>query len=87
MVVRNWTILKGYLDGEKTIIEVSQFSIIVNTPKSKTQIRIPREDFEKVWRIWRDYSDRWIDRQQIRDLTFYSKYIISILHGLLIETH
>lgn len=81
-VIRNWTVLKGYLGDTMTIVAVNKESIEVDAPKAKNMLVVPKADFEVVWEVWSQYKNHRVQRQEIRDMTFYSKYIISILHWL-----
>jgi hypothetical protein len=76
----NWTALKGNLGDEMMVVEVSPESVVIKTPKAKDLQNIPKKDFQKVWELWSSYKLGQVQRQQIREITFYSKYIISILH-------
>jgi hypothetical protein len=81
-VIRNWTALKGYLGDTMTIVAVNADSIEVNAPKAKNILVVPITDFETLWEVWPQYKNHRVQRQEIRDMTFYSKYIISILRWL-----
>lgn len=81
-VIRNWTALKGYLGDTMTIVAVNTDSIEVNAPKAKSILVVPITDFETLWEVWPQYKNHRVQRQEIRDITFYSKYIISILRWL-----
>ena len=43
----------------------------------------PREDFAAVWAHWDDYCAGEFPRHRLRDMTRFSKYVISILHHVL----
>ena len=47
--------------------------------------RIPKEDFRTVYEVWEQYLAREVKRYEIRDMTRFSSYIISIIHYLLKE--
>jgi hypothetical protein len=79
---RNWTILKNYIGDRMRVEDVNPSEIVVQAPKAKSALHVPRKEFEKIWEIWPEYKAERITRQEITDLTFYSKYIISILHWL-----
>ena len=80
MKVNNWTAFHGYLGDSMTIEAVSSRAIEVNAPKAKTIQIVPREDFQTIWEIWIEYKQDKIQRQEIREMTRFSKYIISILN-------
>ncbi len=82
MIIRNWTALKGYLGDTIRVAEVKDIEIVIQAPKAKNLQHISREEFGKVWEVWRAYKSGRFQRQNIREMTFYSKYIISILHWL-----
>lgn len=79
-IVKNWTVLKNDLGDEMTIVAVSKKSIDVDAPKAKAIQSPNREEFEAVWNVWEDYKMGKVLRHELRDITRYSKYIISILH-------
>jgi hypothetical protein len=78
--IGNWTVFNGYLGNEMTIAGVRDDYIDVDTPTAKNTQLVPKEDFNKVWKVWSDYKDQKIKRYEVRDMTRYSTYIISILH-------
>lgn len=79
-VVQNWTADKGYLGDDMTVINVSRNSVTVKAPKAQNLQNVPKEDFGKVWKVWAGYKNQNIRRYELRDMTRFSKYIISILH-------
>lgn len=81
-VIRNWTAMKGYLGDTMTIVAVNKENIEVDAPKAKNILIVPKADFETIWEVWPQYKNHRVQRQEIRDMTFYSKYIISILRWL-----
>ena len=40
------------------------------------------EDFASVYELWNDYIEGDVPRYELRNITRYSKYIISIYHWL-----
>jgi hypothetical protein len=80
--VRNWTALKGTLGDEMTVVQVGWNRIVVSAPNAKMEQSVPKEDFRKVWGMWRDYKAGRVQRQEIMEVTRFSKYIISILHWM-----
>jgi hypothetical protein len=78
--INNWTVDKGYLGDTMIIRRVTDGAIEVEAPGAKNMQIILREDFERVIKIWEDYSSKALNRHVVRDMTRYSKYIISILH-------
>lgn len=62
------------------VAEIGINYIKIDSPKAETIQVIPKDDFEKVWDVWVDYKNQKLLRNELRDLTRYSKYIISILH-------
>jgi hypothetical protein len=54
----------------------------VNSPRAQNEQVVPKEDFEKVHAVWEHYCAGKVQRQEIRDCTWFSKYIISILHHI-----
>lgn len=80
--IRNWTRDSGYIGDEFVIRTVEAGIIEVDPPGAANLQRIPREDFAKVYRHWEGYNTGHIPRQQVRDITRFSKYIISIFHHI-----
>ena len=78
--IKNWTAKKGYLGDSFTISAVDLNSITAHSPGAKKPQVIPRGDFEAVALLWQGYCSGEVQRQDIRDVTRFSKYIISILH-------
>lgn len=80
--VRNWTAAKGYLGDIFTIVRVSSGHVVISSPDAKNEQSVPKQDFQKLHGVWIGYCERSIQRQDIRDMTRFSKYIISILHHI-----
>ena len=70
------------MGGEFVIRTVEAGIIEVDSPGAENVQRIPREDFAKVYRRWEGYNAGHIPRRKIRDITRFSKYIISIFHHI-----
>lgn len=79
-IIDNWTAFRGDLGDKMTVVGIRDGYIEIEAPKAKSIQRVTKDDFEKVWEIWSDYKSQKIPRHEIRDMTLYSKYIISILH-------
>jgi len=77
--IQNWTAYRGYLDDSMTINDIQENSIEVETPKAKNIQHVPKEDFKNVWSVWSDYKIQKVKRYELRDMTRFSKYVISIL--------
>jgi hypothetical protein len=80
--VKNWTAAKGYLGDSFSITRVSSEYVVVSSPEAKNEQSVPKRDFEKLYTIWGSYCAGSVQRQEIRDMTHFSKYIISILHHI-----
>ena len=65
-----------------TVVEVSSDKVVIEAPKAKHLVSVYRTDFQNVWQVWPAYKTGWIQRHEIRDTTFFSKYIISIFHWI-----
>lgn len=87
VVIPNWTAAKGYLGDSFTIGSISSTRIEVHTPGAEHPQNVPIRDFKAVADLWMPYCDGSIQRQRIRNLTRYSKYIISILKYLSEKDH
>ncbi len=80
--IPNWTVLKGNLGDSMIVVQVDEGEIIVQTPNAKHLQHVSRGEFEKIWGVWPAYKAGQIQRQEIREMTYHSKYILSILHWL-----
>jgi len=78
--IKNWNTYNGYLGDNLTIDYVDPNYISVDPPRVWDTRVIPKEDFEQVWNVWEDYKALRLKRNDLRDLTNLSKYIISIFH-------
>lgn len=85
--IKNWTYHSGFLPkGDFTIVSKDKETIVIDTPDAKNLQNVPKKDFQKVFEIWDDYVNGNYPRSKIRDnLSYYSKYIISIFHSVLIK--
>jgi hypothetical protein len=80
--IRNWTVLKGYLGDTMRVVAVHAESIEVDSPRARNIIVVPKAHFKAVWEVWPLYTNLQMQRQELTPITFFSKYIISILHWL-----
>lgn len=81
-VVSNWTAYQGDLGDSFTVVAVRDDRVAVESPGAKNIQMVPRRHFEAVYEVWRGYLAGRIPRYALRDLTRFSKYIISIIHHL-----
>jgi hypothetical protein len=65
-----------------TIVKVRAETIEVDAPNAKNLVIVPKAHFNAVWEIWALYTGGQVQRGELTELTFFSKYIISILHWL-----
>jgi hypothetical protein len=80
--IPNWTVDSGLLGNSFCIVSVSLDGVIVEVPNAKNYQRIPMKDFAAVYDLWNGYMEGVVKRNEIRNITRYSKYIISINHWL-----
>jgi hypothetical protein len=78
--VANWTAYRGYLGDKMRVVRVQGGYIEVDPPKAVNTQIVPKDHFERVWKIWEDYKSQKVKRFELREKTWFSKYIISILH-------
>ena len=76
--------LDGRATSEFEIVDINPNEVIVK-PKSGKSRKIPASEFEKVFSRWREYLSGRFARNELRNLTQNSTYIITILHLLEIE--
>ena len=81
--IRNWSQHGGYLGDVFTVRAVEARAVVVDPPGAVNLQRVPREDFAAVWAHWDDYCAGEFPRHSLRDMTRFSKYVISILHHVL----
>lgn len=77
--ILNWTAKKGFLGDKMTLEEVNKTGVIIHAPKANNLIYVSCSEFEKMWNVWPSYKAGKASRREICDLTFYSKYVISVL--------
>jgi len=81
-IIPNWTVLKGYLGDTMQVVHFDQDEIVVQAPKAKNLLRVSKDEFKEIWEIWPAYKTGRMQRQEVCEMTFHSKYILSILHWL-----
>jgi hypothetical protein len=80
--IRNLTAYKGYLGDTMKVVKVDEKEIVIQAPKAANLLHISRKKLERVWEIWPAYKAGKMPRRDVCDMTFHSKYIISILNWL-----
>jgi hypothetical protein len=78
--IKNWTALHGYMGDKMTVVDVNRKLVSVDAPKAKNTQVIPKAEFEKIWQVWPLYKSQRMQRQEIVEMTMFSKYIISIYY-------
>jgi hypothetical protein len=84
--IENWTQAKGHTGEDFTISKVAPEFIEINAPSASNMQRVSRTDFEAVYEEWPNYMSGQTRRPEIRDKTRFSKYVISILHWLELQS-
>ena len=80
--IPNWTVDSGLRGDSFYVVSVSLDGVIVEVPNTKNTQRIPMKDFAAVYDLWNGYTEGIVKRTEIRNITRYSKYIISIYRWL-----
>jgi len=80
--IPNWTVASELLGDSFSITAVAPTYIELDTPRAQNLQRVPITDFQIVYDLWNGYCQGAVLRHEIRDLTRFSKYIISLLHWL-----
>jgi hypothetical protein len=81
-IVCNWTAAKGFLDDTFVVETIPEHAIVIRAPRATNLQHISRADVETTLRLWCKYCVGSLQRQELRDLTRFPKYIGSILkHG------
>ena len=81
--IRNWSQHTGYLSGVFTICAVESEFVQVEPLNAINRQHIRREEFAKVYEHWGAYKSGRLPRYELRDITRFSTYVISILHHLI----
>ena len=81
--IRNWSRDSGYLGNDFTIHAVQARFVEVDSPGAANIQHVRREDFARVYEHWDDYNEGTVRRPELRDITHFSTYVISILHHVL----
>lgn len=68
-----------------TIVKIRENYIEVEPPRAMNVQVVSKKDFESVWEVWTDYKTQKVKREELKPMTRYSKYIISIYNWY--ETH
>jgi hypothetical protein len=84
---KTWSVIKGFLKVEYEIIEITENSIVAKSKTAKSLQVIPKEDFFTLAIEWEDYKEGDILRSEWRNKTWFSSYIIGILHWMDCEGH
>ena len=75
-MIHNWTRHSGYHGQDFTAQQAGSYVLCV-LPSGR-ELRVPKGDFETVYGLWPGYLAGQI--QRVDEVTYYSKYVISILH-------
>lgn len=79
VLVKNWTAKSGYLGDEFRISAVSDAAVEIDSPNAENVQRVPRKDFEILFSNWEAYCSERLQRQELREMTRFSKYTMSII--------
>lgn len=78
VLIRNWTVAKGYLGDDFKIISISSTHVDVDSPNAETIQRVSKKDFEVMFNNWEQYCSGKVKRQELVSKTRVSKYTMSI---------
>lgn len=81
-IIKNWTTKKGYLGDQFKIVKITSNGVKIQSPEAETIQYVKKGDFEVTFNHWEPYCSRKFKRQELRDLTRFSKYTISIIKHL-----
>jgi hypothetical protein len=86
-----WNTLTGLRSGKKieergaasrgestTIVSSEADAITVAPPRAKGFVRIPKADFEIIWRYWPDFKEGKITRTELRQYSRFSRYVLTL---------
>lgn len=80
--IPNWTANNGYLGDTMQIVDMNDDVIVFQAPNAKKNPRVYRAEFEKIWKLWNAYKSGHVRRHEIAEISYFSKYIISIFRWL-----
>jgi hypothetical protein len=81
-IIPNWTAANGLLGDSFAVTAVSVANIRACAPAAKSIQSIPEAHFEAVYAVWGKYCAGKVSRPDIRKISRFSKYVISIFHWL-----
>lgn len=79
-IIKNWSVLHGYLGRTMTIVGVCSDYIKVAPPNPSNMQEVPKQDFKKLWEDWSAYKSGKVLRSAFLEKSRFITYIISILH-------
>ena len=83
--IRAWSFDHGDLGWEFSVVRLDDSYVTIRSPKAQHLQEVPKEDFLYVASLWPQYTTGGIPRNEIRDRTRYSTYILGLLHWLELE--
>jgi hypothetical protein len=82
LVIPNWTQDKGHFGEDFRVVMAEPGGVVVAPPGAKHPQTIGKAEFERVFGLWPGYLTGAIRRMDLRDVTRYSKYVISLFRWL-----
>lgn len=82
VTIPNWTAANGYIGDPFSVVGLRTGYLDIEAPGAEYIQHIPRTDFERLWAVWDEYKSGRLLRHELRDMSRFSKYIISLLHWL-----
>ena len=80
--IPNWTQDSGLIGRPFVVAALTQTAISVDPGGSAATQHVPKAHFESVFMTWSGYRAGQVRRPELRDITRFSKYIISLLRWL-----
>jgi hypothetical protein len=81
MHIPNWSAHSGLTGRSFKVRGIDRYSLLVELPGGRT-VPVPAADFDIVGECWPGYLAGRIQRQELRDRSRCTTYVISILHHL-----
>ena len=80
-LIRNWTVRSGYL-GRADFIAIYRGGDYIECRASNDghPKKVPKRDLKIMYDHWKNYIEKRIGRKQLRDISRFTKYTISIIH-------
>jgi hypothetical protein len=77
--VRSWGKARGYTGGTFNVEYIDQDGMTVSSARTSAPRLVGKDDFARVYEVWGRYLGGNMSRQELRDISHNTTYILSIL--------